>query len=68
MTKDANTCQTCKRGKHYFEGCSIVECPKRRLLSACPPGYDASGYLPYQQSENKEHDPLPMDVEIRRMK
>jgi hypothetical protein len=27
-------CTACNRGESYFEGCSIVECPKRKNITA----------------------------------
>jgi hypothetical protein len=34
MTRPAEKCSTCQRGAAYFEGCSHVECPKRKPVTA----------------------------------
>jgi len=33
----AKRCQQCNKTEMHFEGCSHVECPERKTVSAAPP-------------------------------
>jgi hypothetical protein len=32
--KTPTRCGTCKRGPLYYQGCSVVDCPQRKLITA----------------------------------
>lgn len=37
--KPTPRCPTCQRTELYFAGCSQVDCPQRKIMTAALPGY-----------------------------
>lgn len=40
MSSESKRCHTCARADKFFDGCSVVNCPKRKRVTAQPSELD----------------------------